>query len=124
MSYSEKRRYPKIDTDNFISYYLVDENGKIYSEGLGKAKNISKKGILLVTGKLVESNYILILAADEKNNIIEMQGKIAYSKKDDSGVFFTGIEFLGNVKENYLFAKSLLKTYRISQNSTSLTVQT
>ena len=81
MSYSEKRRYPRFDTDNFISYYLVDENGKIYSEGLGKSKNISKKGILLVTGKLVESNYILILAADEKNNIIKMQGKIAYSKK-------------------------------------------
>jgi hypothetical protein len=123
MSYSEKRRYPRLGTDNLISYYLVDENGKIYSEGLGKAKNISKVGILLVTGKLVDSNYILILATDEKNKIIEMKGKIAYSKKDDSGLFFTGIEFLGNAEENYLFAKSLLKTYRINQNSTTLTVQ-
>ena len=123
MSYSEKRRYPRLGTDNFISYYLVDEDGKIYSEGLGKAKNISNVGILLVTGKLVESDYIFILATDEKNNIIEMKGKIVYSKKDDSGVFFTGIEFLRTAEENYLFAKSLLKTYRISQNSTNLTVQ-
>ena len=55
MSHMEKRRSPRLDTNNFISYYLLDENDKIYSEGFGKTKNISDVGLLMATGKEIES---------------------------------------------------------------------
>ena len=100
MDYAEKRKNPRLETNNFISYYYLDENESIISEGLGKAKDISKNGLLLVSGKLVESNKILMVSTDEKDNIIEMKGKVVYSQKTVSGSFHTGVEFLGHPYKN------------------------
>lgn len=122
MGYAEKRRNPRLETNNFVSYYYLDENESIISEGLGKAKNISKKGLMLVTGKLVETDKILIVSTDERHNIIEMKGKVAYTRKADGGSIYTGIEFLGSSGENLQFAKSLLRVYLISKDQSSLSV--
>ena len=124
MDYAEKRKNARLETNNFISYYYLDENESVISEGLGKAKNISPEGILLVTGKPVESNKILIVSTDEKNNIIELKGKVVYTRRTDSGPFHTGIEFLGHPYENLQFAKSLLKAYKIFREQSDLSVQT
>jgi hypothetical protein len=122
MGHIEKRRSPRLDTNNFISYYLLDENDKIYSEGFGKTKNISDVGLLMVTGKEIESAYILIVATDEKNNIIEMKGKVCHAKKDEAGVILTGIEFTGDKQENAQFATHLKNAYQMTQDSSSLSV--
>ncbi len=122
MGYLEKRRSPRLNTNNFISYYLLDENDKIYSEGFGKTKNISDVGLLMVTGKEIESAYILIVATDEGNNIIEMKGKVCHAKKDASGVILTGIEFTGDDRAKAQFALHLKNAYQLTQDSSSLSV--
>ena len=124
MDYAEKRKNARLETNNFISYYYLDENDAVISEGLGKAKNISPQGILLVTGKPVESNNILIVSTDENNNIIELKGKVVYTQKAGEGPYHTGIEFLGHPYENLQFAKSLLKAYKIFRDQSNLSIQT
>lgn len=122
MDYLEKRKSPRVDTNNFISYYLLDENDKIYSEGFGKAKDISDEGLLMVTGKIIESDYILVVATDERNNIIEMKGKVCHSREDKTGVIYTGIELVGDDEKKSQYTKHLKKAHRIFQDSSSLSV--
>ena len=123
MGQFEKRRFPRVDSNNFISYYHLDENDEIYSEGFGKTKDISDVGLLMVTGKIIESPYILIVATDEKHDIIEMKGKVCHSKKDETGVIYTGIEFIADDDYKSHFAEQLRKMHRSIQDSSSLSVE-
>ena len=123
MGYFEKRKSQRWYNNNFIAYYLLDENDKIISEGFGKTKNISDVGLLLVAGKIIESDYILIAATDERENIIEMKGKVCHSRKnDETGVIYTGIEFVGDEDKRSQFAKHLKKVHRMNRDACSLSV--
>ena len=120
MSYLEKRKSQRWYSNNFISYCLLDENDKIFGEGYGKTKNISDVGLQMETGKIIESDYILVVATDERNKIIEMKGKVCHSKKDETGVIITGIEFVANDDKKSQFAKHLKKAYRMNKDSSIL----
>ena len=122
MGYLDTRKASRSDTNNFILYYLLDENGKIYSEGMGKTLNISDGGLLMVTGIIVESEHILIAASDERDNNIEIKGKVCYSKKVKKGTIYTGIEFIGDAKEKAYFVQHLKEAYRMTQDISSLKV--
>ena len=107
MSYIEKRRFPRMDYNRVISYYLLDENEKVVSGGIGEMKNISYVGFMMVTNKIVQSEYILFVFRDEENNVIEMKGKVNYSRKDKTGVIYTGIGFVDDDYKKSQFAKHL-----------------
>jgi hypothetical protein len=122
MGYSEKRRSTRLDTNNFISYYLLVEGKIIYRENFGKAKDISDYGLLMETVSIVEADYVLVMAADEKSNTIAMKGRVCHSKKDQNGVFYTGIEFVGDDERKSKFAKHLKRTHQMLQCSSILSV--
>ena len=122
MDYLDTRKASRSDTNNFILYYLLDEDDKIYSEGMGKALNISDAGLLMVTGVIIESDRILIAASDERDNNIEIKGKVCYSKKAKKGTIYTGIEFVGDEKEKSYFVEHLKEAYRMTQDISSLKV--
>ena len=122
MGYLDTRKASRSDTNNFILFYLLDENDKIYSEGMGKALNISRGGLLMVTGVIIESDSILIAASDERDNNIEIKGKVCYSKKVKKGTIYTGIEFVGDEKEKSYFVQHLKEAYRMNQDVSSLKV--
>ena len=86
MGYLDKRKSQRAYTNNFITYCLLDENDKICSEGFGKTKNISDLGLQMVTDKIIESDYILVVATDERDNIIEMKGRVCHRTMDETGV--------------------------------------
>jgi hypothetical protein len=96
MDYTEKRQYPRLEANRLIPYYLLDKGGKILIAGLGKAKNISEVGLLMVTNEIIESEYILIVTGTEFDNVIKLKGRVVHSTKSKTGEIYTGVEFVGD----------------------------
>ncbi len=108
---TERRRYQRVKTQNLISYFSFNETGEMISHGLGIAMDVSKGGVLLETTEYIKPGLIVLAATDRQKNLIEVKGKIAYSKKTSSGTFFTGIEFAGvNARVTHFITK-LIKEY-------------
>ena len=110
MPETEKRKYPRITTQNVISYLCTDEDDNHLGEGVGETVNISQGGILLKTPLPIEADYILLTTIDLENNTIDIKGKVAHSQRDESGKFETGIRFLGTQDEKIQIVKCLVKT--------------
>jgi hypothetical protein len=110
MTQTEQRKYPRIATQNVISYICTDEDDNQLGEGVGETINISQGGILLKTPLPIESEYILLTTIDWKNNTIDIKGKVAHTQRDESGKFATGIRFLGTHDERIRIVKCLVKT--------------
>jgi c-di-GMP-binding flagellar brake protein YcgR len=107
----ERRKHPRVETNNRVSYVCTDDNGNPIKEGVGKAINISQGGILIETHQAFEWKNILLLGIDIENKFNRIKGQVVYCNPATSGVFRTGIEFL-EVNEKILsFVINLLKTH-------------
>ena len=107
----ERRKYQRVETQNLISYFSFDETGKLISHGLGIAMDISKGGVLLESTNYIKSGLIVLAATDRERNLIEVKGKLAYSKKTSTGMYFSGIEFIGVNERVTKFIAKLIKEY-------------
>ena len=90
------RKHTRVKTQNLISYFAVNKHHRLIAHGLGIALDISQGGILLETPCSIESSYLVLTAVDKLKNIIEVQGRLIYSKKTTRSTFLCGIEFIGN----------------------------
>ena len=111
MPKTDKRKYPRVETRNIVSYVCLDKEGNEIGEGIGETINISQGGILLKSPYPIEAEFILLMSIDLENNIMEIKGKIAHSKKVKFDKYETGISFLGTHDENIQTIKSFIKTY-------------
>ena len=116
MPKTDKRKYPRVETRNIVSYVCLDKEGNEIGEGMGETINISQGGILLKSSYPIEAEFILLMSIDLENNIMEIKGKIAHSKKDKSNKYETGISFLGTHDENIQAIKSFIKIYHSHKN--------
>ena len=71
--------------------------------------NISEVGVLMMTEKSIQSEYILFVIRDGKNKVIEMKGKVSHLRKDKTGKVYTGIEFIGKDVEKAHFTNHFKK---------------
>lgn len=108
---NDQRKHTRVMTRNLISCFSFDENGKLISHGLGIALDISKGGILLETPEPVESGLLVLSAVDWENNLVEVKGKLIYSKKSSIGTYLSGIELVGVDGRVKNFITKLIKDY-------------
>ena len=106
-----RRKYKRINTQNLISYFSLDENGKLSSHGMGIALDVSRGGILLETPYLIKSGLLVLTATDKEKNFIEVKSKLIYSKKTSIGTYLCGIEFIGIDERVTNFITKLVKEY-------------
>ena len=114
---ANRRKHPRIKTRNLISHFTVDEDGKLISQGLSKAKDISKGGLLLETPHPIESGKLSLMAIDLDNKFIEIAGELVYCKKADSGMYHSGVKFVGTNEQVANFVVRLIKEYSHRKNS-------
>ena len=105
----ERRKHQRVKTQNLISYFAFDDAGKLISHGLGIALDISKGGILLESTDPIKPGLIILTAIDRENNIFEVKGELAYSKKISAGRIFSGIKFTGVNERVTTFITNLIK---------------
>ena len=114
---TDRRKDKRIKTKNLISYVTVDEHGKEISQGLSKAVDISKGGILLETSYPIESGLVLLTAVDLDNNLIEIKGDLVFCKKTAAGAYHSGIKFVDTNEQMVNFAVKLIKEYIHRKNN-------
>ena len=89
----EKRKSVRIESDQFISFKVYDDQNRICNEGMALAKDVSKSGVLLEnrSGFEVGSDVDLAIALSEE--ILNVKGVVRNSKKVSDNAFQIGIEF-------------------------------
>jgi hypothetical protein len=112
----DRRRYQRVEINNLISYVSMDENGKFIDQSIGKALNISQSGLFLETPRIILSDFISLMSIDQDNKLIEIIGRVAYSRNARSGKFGTGIDFQAPNNANIQFAMNLVKVFSHRKN--------
>jgi hypothetical protein len=113
---ADHRAHPRVGTCNLISFLAIDAGGKTVHQGMGKALNISKNGLQLESSDPVESEYVSLMSTGPDNRLIEVAGKVAYSRRSRTGSYKTGIQFSGSSEENLRFATCLIRTFHYRRN--------
>ena len=108
---SNRRKYPRIDTDNLISYSCLDENGNELDSSMARALDINPLGAKIETYQEILSENICLTSVDMDDNIIGIIGRVAHAHEADDGRYQTGIEFLGTREENTDFALKLISVF-------------
>jgi predicted Zn finger-like uncharacterized protein len=109
--YVERRKHQRLKTRNLISHVSYDKAGRLTFQGLSKALDISRKGILLETIEPIESGLLSMMATDVENNLIEIEGNVVYCKESFSGRYRSGIAFIGTDDEVETFVTELINEY-------------
>lgn len=107
----EKRRHVRVETSNCILYESFENEGTIVSRCMGKALNISQSGILLETPSPIEADAVTLVTVDLEGNLIEMNGRLIYCRETGSGIYQSGVSFIGSDEETAKFAVKLIKLY-------------
>jgi predicted Zn finger-like uncharacterized protein len=113
----DRRKHRRIKTQNLISHFSFDETGKQESQGIGKALDISRGGILIETPYPIESDSLSLMAVDLKDNLLEIKGKLIYSKRSSAGTYLSGIAFVGNDAQMVNFVIKLVKEYNYRKSN-------
>ena len=111
MSFIEKRKHPRVDITNLISYCCMDGRENLKHEGRGKSINISQGGILIETHDPFEWQDILLMSIDIEDESVSIKGKVVYCNAANFGKYRTGIQFLETNEKIVSFVEGLLKTY-------------
>jgi c-di-GMP-binding flagellar brake protein YcgR len=111
LTFIERRKHPRVEIGNLISYVCNDDVGNPIKEGSGKAINISQGGILIETRDPFEWQDILQLTIDIEDGWVGIKGKVIYCNSDDFEKCRTGIQFLETNDKIQSFTMNLLKTY-------------
>ena len=111
MSFIEKRKHPRVDITNLISYRCMDGNGIQTREGRGKSVNISQGGILIETHDPFEWQDILLLSIDIEDESVSIKGKVVYCNAANFGKYRSGIQFLETNEKIVSFVEELLEAY-------------
>jgi hypothetical protein len=110
--FTEKRRYPRINTSNMINYILFDDNLEKIDQGKGKTLNLSQKGALLETKKPLLGSHAILIAFDLDDNEIEIKSRVVNTlESDKAGIYLSGVEFVGSVNEQLNAIKAFVKSY-------------
>jgi c-di-GMP-binding flagellar brake protein YcgR len=111
LTFVEKRKHPRIDINNLVSYRCMDESGNQTKEGRGKSVNISQGGILIETHDTFEWQDILLLFIDIEDESVSIKGKVIYCNAANFGKFRIGIQFLETNENIVSFVIGLLEAY-------------
>ena len=111
MTFVEKRKHPRVDINNLVSYRCTDDSGNRTKEGRGKSVNISQGGILIETHDPFEWQDVLLLFIDIEDESVSIKGKVVYCNAANFGKFRTGIQFLETNEKIVTFVIKLLETY-------------
>jgi len=109
MNVAEKRKYPRVQIHNLISYVCLDEDNKPIKNVMGTALDVSQGGLLLETTHQIEPGNGILIMADEQDRIVEINGKAAYCRETGSGKFYVGISLQGTPDENIQFVQHMVR---------------
>jgi len=113
----ERRKSARVKTDNLISHVTIDESGRCISQGMSRALDISKAGMMLETAYPLESGRLSLMAVDVNNNLIEIRGELIYCRKSHTVMYHSGVRFVGTNDQITKFVTQIVKVYSHRKNN-------
>lgn len=117
---ADRRKFARTKTRNLIAHVSVDDHGKLISQGLGKAMDISQGGMLLETPYPIEAGLLSLIAVDKDSILFEINADLVYCKKSAAGMYQSGIKFVGTELQVRNFVTRLIKEYNHRKNYLSI----
>jgi hypothetical protein len=108
MQSSNQRRHARIDSTNLVSYVCQDAERLAVKAGMGRTLNVSEGGILLETHQAMDAQAQMALTIAMEDEIMVIQGRVAYSKRREDGRYETGVEFTEGDARKVSFLKQSL----------------
>ena len=75
MEKKERRKYPRVDASNLITYCSLDENDNELGHCMARALEVSPAGIKIETFQEIESEMIRLISVDSDDILIDMKVK-------------------------------------------------
>jgi PilZ domain len=122
MGNEERRKNPRVQIFDPITFLSSDSNGETLEQNIAVVRNVSKTGIQIETFRAIYSKNISLMFFDLSQNQIEATGEVVYCRKNDSGQYHIGINFVGKAKENLHFVKALVKSYHYQKERSRLII--
>ncbi|MGW8302121.1 MAG: PilZ domain-containing protein [Desulfobacterales bacterium] len=122
MGNTERRKYPRVQIFDPISYLSLDSDSEIIHQNVAVVRDVSQTGIQMEAFLEVKSKKLSLMFFDMHKNQIEVKGKVVYCRKNESGQFSIGIQFIGNEAENLRFVKALVKSYHYQKEKSRLAI--
>ena len=104
----ERRKHPRIAVQTVFSYICLDEDGHPSDEGMGTTVDISQGGIMIETSRPIETEMLLLVSVDRNKKMLEIKGKVAYTRAIGPAKHLTGIQFMGSREEVMKIVKNLI----------------
>jgi hypothetical protein len=122
MGNEDRRKYPRVQIFDPISYLTLDSAGKTINQNVAVVRNVSQTGIQMEAFLEVKSKRLSLMFFDMYKNQIEVKGKVIYCRRNESGQFSIGIHLTGNEAENLRFVKALVKSYHYQKEKSHLVI--
>jgi len=90
----ERRRAERRYAMNFLDYEILSPEGEIIGRGLARTLNMSVSGLLLETGQFFEAGQFLRITLGLENELVQVTGRVAYSRPIDDSLCTTGVQFV------------------------------
>jgi c-di-GMP-binding flagellar brake protein YcgR len=104
----ERRKYPRVDTNNLISYSCMDENNNELDHCMARALDVNPLGAKIETYQEILSENIRLTSVDVDDNLIDIMGRVVHVHKAEDGRYEIGVSFMGTKDENTDFALKLI----------------
>ncbi|MCF8026830.1 MAG: PilZ domain-containing protein [Desulfobacteraceae bacterium] len=109
---ADRRKSPRIQTENDVGYILFDDNREVTDQGSAKALDLSQNGILLETERPLNGSCIMLITLDLNGKKVKVKGRVANTRKSDTpGCHLTGIEFKGSEEQHKKAVVAFVKVY-------------
>lgn len=106
MAYIE-RKHERIPSLNLLNYACLDHAGNVVTSGMGRTLDVSENGILLETYCEIPENTKMSISIGLKDDVVDIVGKVIYSRQEQKGMYQAGVEF----EENDKVAMRVLNDY-------------
>jgi len=104
----DRRKYPRVNSENLITYSCVDENNTELNLCMARALNINPLGAKIETYQEILSEKIHLTAVDAAGNLVSIMGRVVYAHRADDGRYEFGVVFMGLEAEKTDFALKLI----------------
>ena len=122
MGNEERRKYPRVQIFDPISYLSLDAEGEIIHQNVAVVRNVSQSGIQMESWLEIKSKKLSLMFFDLNKNQIEVKGQVVYCRRNGADQFSIGIHFIGSEAENLRFVKALVKSYHYQKEKSHLTI--
>ena len=116
----EKRKHPRVDIIDPISFWELDSKGNQLDQHMGFARNVGQEGIGIEADCAIRSDYVKLMILDLSNSAIKIKGKVVYCRKSEAGKFECGIRLVGIREQKLRFVKKLVQSYHYQKEKSGM----